>query len=255
MAGEDNALAVVASMQQQREIPLRVTPRQITALMESTSDEAMEAGLQTFAWGKRAARAIGVESEVQVQASEDELLRIFSAFETHLASGYKFVFGDAPTAVDCVMMGGLRAHFLHDPHPQVLLAGLERVQGWTSALMDTTISEGVVVCSDPITADNLPPFVQLVLEEMGEGPFRRFVLGNRAALANGEKAFAIDAYGEDVSYLCRPYVEKSRRMLIEKLSILGSRCSAEENTEFAKILGATRLDGVYGSVAMATALL
>jgi hypothetical protein len=52
-----------------------------------------------------------------------------------------------------------------------------------------------------------------------------------------------------VSYLCRPYVEKSRRMLVEKLSILGSRCSADEAAEFAKVLGASKLGDIYGPAA------
>jgi glutathione S-transferase len=249
MAGEENAIAVVASMQQQKGLPPNVTSQQIKELMDATPAEAMEAGLQTFAWGKRAARAIGVETEIQVQASEDELLRIFTSFEDHLASGHKFVFGDAPTAVDCVMMGGLRAHFLHDPHPQGLLRGLDRVAEWCHTLMNTTIEPGAAVSSAPIRADGLSDFVKLILKEMGEGPFKRFVQGNGAALAKGEKAFVIDAYGEDVSYLCRPYVEKSRRMLVEKLRILGSRCAADEAAEFAKVLGASKLGDIYGPAA------
>ena len=104
------------------------------------------------------------------------------------------------------------------------------------------------VTTAPISADNLSPFVQLVLKEMG-GPFKRFVQGNGAALAKGDKAFVIDAYGEDVSYLCRPYVEQSRRMLIEKLRVHGARCSADESAEFAKILGAAGLGDVYGGPA------
>ena len=113
--------------------------------------------------------------------------------------------------------------------------------------METTIDDSATVATAPISADNLSPFVQLVLKEMG-GPFKRFVQGNGAALAKGEKAFVI-AYGEDVSYLCRPYVEQSRRMLIEKLRVHGARCSADESAEFAKILGAAGLGDVYSPAA------
>ena len=63
------------------------------------------------------------------------------------------------------------------------------------------------------------------------------------------RSIVIDAYGEDVSYLCRPYVEQSRRMLIEKLRVHGARCSADESAEFAKILGAAGLGDVYGPAA------
>ena len=248
MAGEENALAVVASMQEGVAIPPNVTEQQIKELFARTPEKAMEQGMQTFNWGKRAARAIGVASDIQVEASEQELLRIFSAFEEHLAAGNKFVFGDAPTSVDCVMMGGLRAHFLHDPHPQALLAGLGRVAAWTHTLMETVIARGAAVASAPISADGLSPFVQLLLKEMG-GAFKSFVQGNGAALAKGEKAFVIEVYGEEVSYLCRPYVEKSRRMLIEKLKVHSASCSADETAEFAKILGSSNLGDIYGPAA------
>ena len=79
-AGEENAIAVVASMQRGEGIPPNVTEDQIQELLDSVPDEAMKAGLQTFAWGKRAARAIGVESDTQVENSEQELLRIFTEF-------------------------------------------------------------------------------------------------------------------------------------------------------------------------------
>lgn len=179
---------------------------------------------------------------------EQELLRIFAAFEEHLAAGNKYVFGDAPTSVDCVMMGGLSAHFLHDPHPQALLAGLDRVAEWTHTLMEQVIATGAAVSPAPISANGLSPFVNLLLKEMG-GPFKSFVQGNGAALAKGEKAFVVEVYGEEVSYLCRPYAEKSRRMLIEKLKTHGASCSADEKAEFAKILGGSNLGDLYGPAA------
>jgi hypothetical protein len=93
--------------------------------------EEMQEEMQknVIGWGRRAARAIGCSSAIQQQGSEDELLRIFAALDEHLNT-HKFVFGDAPTAVDAVLMGGLRAHFLNDIYPKSLLGGYRNVREW-----------------------------------------------------------------------------------------------------------------------------
>lgn len=46
-----------------------VTEQQIKELFARTPENAMEQGMMTFNWGKRAARAIGVGSDIQVEAS------------------------------------------------------------------------------------------------------------------------------------------------------------------------------------------
>ena len=256
------------------------------------ADTAAKAQEQTWAWGKRAARAIGVNSSTQQAAADSELTRIFSGFEQHLASGHRFVFGDYPTAVDCVMMGGLRAHFLHDLHPRQLLGQLPLVNNWADRSeepldhRDSVISpppkeesddedygtpiweaESELYAEDSLlpsvrpsvgsdagsgylsigSADSLPPFVSLVLAEMG-GAFRAFVQGNRRAVERGEKSFVAEVHGEQVSYLCRPYVEKSRRMLVQRLQLHGARvgCSAHERAVFEQVLEAAGLQEVYG---------
>lgn len=199
----------------------------------------------TIAWGRRAARAIGVASEIQKREAEAELVRIFGKFEEHLAAGNNFTFGQVPTAVDTVMMGGLRAHFLHDePYPKALLKGLDRVHKWTDSLMSTTIDASGKATSG-LTAENLPPYVQLILTEMGGG-FKNFVLGNATAYKEGKKAFVVNVYGEEVSYLFRPYVEKSRRMLIQKLNAHLATCSTQEKADFTKIMETYKLSDLYG---------
>ena len=49
--------------------------------------------------------------------------------------------------------------------------------------------------------------------DLARDRYAAFVLGNAKALAAGDKAFVIDTYGEEVSYLARPYPERSRRMV------------------------------------------
>ena len=68
---------------------------------------------------------------------------------------------------------------------------------------------------------HLPPFVKLILGEMGSNGngYARFVLSNAESLRRGDKAFVARVYEEDVSYLCRPYVEKSRQMLCASMSL------------------------------------
>jgi len=56
------------------------------------------------------------------------------------------------------------------------------------------------------------PFAAHVLE-LGRSCYADFVLGNAGALERGDKAFVIETYGEAVSYLARPYPERSRRMV------------------------------------------
>ena len=40
--------------------------------------------------------------------------------------------------------------------------------------------------------------------------YQPFLLANAEVLAAGEKAFSVKTYGEEVSYLARPYPEQSR---------------------------------------------
>ena len=66
------------------------------------------------------------------------------------------------------------------------------------------------------------------------------------AYAAGEKAAVVRAYGEEVSYLFRPYTVKSRQMLKEKLAVhLARSCTAAERAEFRTIMGKYRLDQLY----------
>lgn len=161
-------------------------------------------------WGKRVCRALGMTSERQIAAGEEELLRIHTALDQHLAT-HRYVLGDAPCAIDAVLMGGLRAHFLIDPWPRRFLAGLEHLRRWASdAEWPRPVSARAR--ATPVDPAHLSPLLDFVFREMGGG-FRAFVLGNARGLATGSKAFVAEVYGEEVSYLVRPYVEKSRRML------------------------------------------
>jgi glutathione S-transferase len=91
-----------------------------------------EAAARVRSWGPRACRATGTESARQRDAAEAEYHRLMAAAEAQLAET-AYLLGDRPTAVDCIVLGGLRAHTLMDPTPaaqmqpyQRLIAGRKR---------------------------------------------------------------------------------------------------------------------------------
>mmetsp|Transcript_15522 Transcript_15522/g.17582 ORF Transcript_15522/g.17582 Transcript_15522/m.17582 type:complete len:87 (-) Transcript_15522:1055-1315(-) len=83
------------------------------------------------------------------------------------------------------------------------------------------------------------------------GPFKTFVLGNSQAHREGKKSFVTNIYGEDVSYLKRPYVEKSRRMLCQKLRLHQATCTQGEIEIFNNIMAKYKLDDIYPVAAAA----
>jgi hypothetical protein len=85
----------------------------------------------------------------------------------------------------------------------------------------------------------------MVLTEMG-GAFSDFVAGMRTAHATNAKAAVVHVYGEAVSYLFRPYTEKSRLMLAAKLRAhLAGSCTVGERAAFASIMEKHGLAQLY----------
>ncbi len=165
-------------------------------------------------WGAKVCRALGVSSETQKRAAEDEYHRIMAAAETQLQQT-AYLLGDRPTAVDCIVLAGLRAHFLYDPAPRAALVDrYPVVVKWVESDADDWNGLGSLS-----GLANLTDFAQLVLREMAE-TYQSFALGNQTALNNDEKAFVISMYGEDVSYLARAYVEQSRSQLTQHFNNL-----------------------------------
>lgn len=155
-------------------------------------------------WGPRACRATGTESEHQQRAVEHEYLALLDALERQLEST-RFALGDRPTAVDAILLGGLRAHTNADPVPDLSVYG--RVLAWDAEHADAWDGEGALAPFPEST-----PFAEHVLS-VGRECYTPFLLGNAQALADGAKAFVVKTYGEETSYLARPYPERSRRML------------------------------------------
>jgi glutathione S-transferase len=173
---------------------------------EVSLDEAREFPLAK--WGPRACRATGTESPHQQREAEREYAALLDALEAQLEST-RFALGDRPTAADAILLGGLRAHANADPIPD--LSRYARVLDWDAKQADAWDGRGELAPFPEST-----PFARHVLA-LGRECYAPFVLGNALALQAGEKAFVIETYGEDVSYLCRPYPEQSRRMIQRRI--------------------------------------
>lgn len=170
-----------------------------------------EAAASVRNWGPRACRATGTDSQHQQEQAEAEYIRILDALDSQLAQT-RYALGDRPCAVDCILLGGLRAHTNMDPVPKRLVAKYPRIVAWAETEADKWDGGGELAGFPAST-----PFAQFVLGEM-RATYSPFVLGNAAALDAAAKAFHVEIYGEDVSYLTRPYPEQSRQMIRSKIA-------------------------------------
>ncbi len=163
-------------------------------------------------WGVKVCRATGVSSQRQQEAAEQEYRRILDAVAAQLEQT-PYLLGDRPCAVDCIVLAGLRAHFFHDPAPrEALYDAYPAVVAWVERDAAQWGGEGSLVPFPDSTA-----FARFVLAEMVE-TYQPYALGNRRALSDGDRAFVINVYDEDVSYLARPYIEQSRKMVVDHIA-------------------------------------
>ncbi len=164
-------------------------------------------------WGPRACRATGTDSPIQQRAAEAEYVRMLVAAEAQLGQT-AFLLGDRPTALDCIVLGGLRAHTNMDPDPKRIVAGFPTVLDWCCRRADTWDGQGGLA---PI--NELTDFARHILGEMSS-TYAPYMQGMRSALAAGAKAFQVEIYGETVSYLVRDYPERSRKMVSNRIAQL-----------------------------------
>jgi glutathione S-transferase len=159
-------------------------------------------------WGPRACRATGTELEFHQQAAEEEYFALLAALETQLGETV-FALGDRPTAVDTILLGGLRAHTNADPLPD--LSAYPRCTAWCEGTADLWKGDGQLAPFPQST-----PFAAHVLT-LARDEYVPFLLGNAKALETSQKAFSVETHGQTASYLARPYPEKSREMLKDRI--------------------------------------
>eukprot|EP01084_Bolivina_argentea_P254698 428252_1 len=188
-------------------------------------------------WGKRACRAVGINSDIQMKAGNEELIRFMTEWVKHLNNGNKFLLGDVPCAFDAVLYAGLKAHYLADPFPKRMLSKYKlytALQNWVDECEKPIDLWNKNLRNRDLNLNSLPPFIEFVLNEI-KGCYKQFILGNKIGLENKSKSFVAYVYGENVSYLTRPYVEKSRRMLCEWYGQIFNQYTKQEK-EFVNFL-------------------
>ena len=186
-------------------------------------------------WGPRACRATGTDSRLQQKAAEAEYLRVLEAMETQLGET-PYMLGTRPTALDCVLLGGLRAHTNMDPDPKKVTAKFPKVLAWCDDTADRWDGSGQV---QPFTEPT--KFARFVLGEMGT-TYQPYIMANRDAQLAGAKAFHVSIYDEDVSYLSRSYPEASRQMILQRIQ---HNLNDAERREIFAWLSEQNLDGCF----------
>ena len=162
-------------------------------------------------WGPRACRATGTETVFHQEAAEREYERLLDAADEQLTST-RYLLGDRPSVVDCMMLGGFRAHTLHDPDPRKVVERYPRLVAWATAGADAWDGAG-----DWAAFPQSTPFARHVLDEMPHS-YLPVLAANAQAVAGGAKAFTVDTYGQPASYLARPYPEQSREMIRDRIA-------------------------------------
>lgn len=173
---------------------------------EVTLEEASEFPLAK--WGPRACRATGTEQEFHQQAAEDEYFALLGVLETQLGET-AYALGNRPTGVDTILLGGLRAHTNADPLPD--LRAYPHCIAWAQGGADLWKGDGRLAPFPESTA-----FAAHVLN-LAREQYVPFLLGNAEALATSQKAFSVETHGQTASYLARPYPEKSREMVKDRI--------------------------------------
>jgi glutathione S-transferase len=186
-------------------------------------------------WGPRACRATGTETAFHQRAAEAEYERLLEAADAQLART-RYLLGDRPTVVDAMMLGGFRAHTLHDPDPRKVVERYPRLLAWAEGGAVAWDGSGELAAFPRST-----PFAQRVLAELA-AHYLPVLEANAAALADGAKAFTVDTYGEPASYLARAYPEQSREMIRERIA---RRLSRAEQATVSSWLAAAGMDAAF----------
>lgn len=162
-------------------------------------------------WGDRACRAFGLDDAGEGQAVQADATAVWQALERQLGES-RWALGNRPTAVDAVLLGALRGHYLADPAPRRLMERWPRVLDWAEQADDWD-GRG-----EPLSFPACTGFAATILERMA-GPYLSWVLAHAAAVGRGERSFTAEVGGRQLSFrtLRPPDPAASRRRLVERL--------------------------------------
>lgn len=162
-------------------------------------------------WGDRACRAFGLDDVGGRQSAQADAAAVWQALERQLDET-RWALGDRPTAVDAVLLGALRGHYLNDPAPRRLMERWPRVLDWAERADDWD-GRG-----EPLPFPACTGFAATVLERMA-GPYQSWVLAHVAAVEREERSFSAEVGGRQLSFRTQrpPDPAMSRRRLVERL--------------------------------------
>jgi glutathione S-transferase len=163
-------------------------------------------------WGPRACRATGTETAFHQLAAEAEYLELLQQADAQL-SETRFLMGDRPSVVDCMVLGGFRAHTLHDPDPRKVVNRFPRLLAWNETAEQGWIADDA---GEWAPFPETTAFARHVVKETATH-YAPFLLSNGQALRAGARTHNVATHGEPASYLTRPYPEASRRLIRERI--------------------------------------
>jgi glutathione S-transferase len=162
-------------------------------------------------WGDRACRAFGLDDVGERHAAEADATAVWQALD-HQLGETRWALGNRPTAVDAVLLGALRGHYLADPAPRRLMERWPRVLDWAGRADDWDGG------GEPPPFPECTGFATTVLERMA-GPYQSWMLAYAAAVDRGERSFTAKVGGRQVRFRTQrpPGPAASRRRLVERL--------------------------------------
>ncbi len=190
---------------------------------------------QIAGWGIRACRALGVVNPVQQRSAEADAEVVWVALDGQLART-RYALGDRATAVDAVLLGALRGHYLVDPAPRRILDRLPRVVEWASR---ATAWDGA---GDLPAFPEVSEFAEAVVDRM-RGPYRAWLAAHSAALDRGDRVFeaAIEGQSVDFRVLRPPTPSESVRYLSDRI---GEQVQGADRLRLEEWLVEQGLDGI-----------
>ena len=160
-------------------------------------------------WGRRAARALAVDTAEGQASVEAMVTRVLDALESQLA--VTLFSRESTVCVDAVLLGAFRAHLMADPVPRERLDGYPNIKGWISSLPEAETGSHLCDFRRP------NPFASVILEEWSS-EYGRFLQANLAVLTRAKRIVAMELDGREVTLLARPYSESSRQRLMAWLT-------------------------------------
>jgi glutathione S-transferase len=173
-----------------------------------------------------------------IEASWSRFLTIFDA---HIQN-QPYLLGDRPGAGDFACFGQMTMLVMTDPTPMKIALDISpRAYAWTEKLEDLS---GIEVCdSDWLDLDDPPESLGELISEIGR-VYAPFLLGNAAAIENGEKRVKCEIDGQAWEQDPFPYQAKCLRWLREQYSALPE--SAQKTVD--RVLAGTGCETLFGVV-------